>query len=93
MNLALPSSFYTDAEAFLQGECVLVRFTMTIDIAQPNDTAAGSVGLPPTSSASSPQHFAFVRSALLRDDASTKLRHIQLFLSPTREEQSKVTMP
>jgi hypothetical protein len=72
-QLALPSSFRDDAEAFLQGECVLLRFPMILDIALalPDDTApTGSGRLPPTSNASSPQHFAFIRSAVLRDNAS-----------------------
>ena len=68
-QLALASSFRDDAEPFLQGECVLLP--MALDIAQPNDTVpAGSDRLSLTSNASSPQHFAFIRSAVLRDDAS-----------------------
>jgi hypothetical protein len=68
--LAPASSFRDDAEPFLQGECVLLRFPAASDIPQPDDTApTGSARLPLTTNASSPQH-AFIRSAVLRDDAS-----------------------
>jgi hypothetical protein len=72
MNLVSALSFHTDAEAFLQGECVLVWFPMPLDsITQPDKTTpTGSAGLPPTSNTYSPQHFAFIHSALLCDDAS-----------------------
>src|SRR5271170_627721 len=60
-------SLNAGASTFLVGDLVLVRipfaFDELLDHALSTSTAAGS-GIPPTSSARNPQHFAFVRSII-----------------------------
>ena len=66
-------TFCNGAQSFLQGECVLVRFTDPIRIDQglDQDTLAGSAStLTHTATASSPQHFAFIWSSVCLDNGS-----------------------
>ena len=61
--LSPPVSVDNGALPLIVGECVLVRIPVSLNIGQNLDasTVAGS-GVPPTSNARSPQHFAFIRS-------------------------------
>lgn len=57
-QLGLPTSFRDDANPFLQGESVLIRLLMPVNMEQAEDvdTSVGSARLPPTSNGSSSQH-------------------------------------
>jgi hypothetical protein len=63
------SSFLDGADAFLQGECALLRIPHLNLLSQAVTTQAGSP-LPPTSGGNTPQHFAFVRSSVLLANGS-----------------------
>jgi hypothetical protein len=66
-----PQSFLDDADPFLQGECVLVRIATPLHLTDANTFEGTALGS--TSTGSNPEHFAFIRSAVLRDDASYEL--------------------
>ena len=74
-QLSPAASLADGAHLFHPGERVRLRIPIPISVAEiPNvDTLAGS-GVPPTSNANSPQHFAYIWTVLLKPDGSVDVK-------------------